>query len=243
MRDIRCGQIILLLLAFVALVINDLDAQNIRAGNYNFKDFQTKPYYFGLTLGYNSSKFQIQQSGDFILNDSFSIVTPESVPGFNVSIVGNLKLGDYFDFRFLPGFSFAERDIRYVHTSDEIPDRIRRIESVFVQLPFHVRYKSAPYRDMRMFVIGGIKYTYDVASNARIRKSQRGSIIRVSPHDYSVEIGAGMQFFFPFFIFSPEIKFSQGIGNILINNNQLEASNVLEKMFSRTFTISLHLEG
>jgi len=230
---------IVLLLFFAG----SLQAQNVRAGNYNFKDFQSKPYYFGLTLGYNHSNFQIQKSSDFILNDSFRVVSPVGVPGFNVSMVGNLKLGEYFDFRFLPGFSFAQRDIRYTHTNQEIPDRTRKIESVFVQLPFHVRYKSVPYRDMRMFVIGGIKYTYDVASNARIRKAQQGSIIRISPHDYAVEIGAGMQFFFPFFIFSPEIKFSQGIGNVLIYNNQLEASKVIEKLYTRTFTISIHLEG
>ena len=235
------------IIAIAALVLicasGKLDAQNVRNGNYNFKDFQSKPYYFGLTLGYNHSNFQIQKSRDFILNDSFRIVSPVGVPGFNVSIVGNLKLGEYFDFRFLPGFSFAQRDIKYTHTSREIPDRTRKIESVFVQLPFHVRYKSVPYRDMRMFVIGGVKYTYDVASNARVRKAQQGSIIRISPHDYAIEVGAGMQFFFPFFIFSPEIKFSQGIGNILIYNNQLDASKVIEKLYSRTFTISIHLEG
>jgi hypothetical protein len=52
-----------------------------------------------------------------------------------------------------------------------------------------------------------------------------------------------MQFFFPFFIFSPELKISQGIGNTLIYNPALQESTVLEKLLSRTFTISLHFEG
>ena len=88
-----------------------------------------------------------------------------------------------------------------------------------------------------------MKYSYDVASNSRVRKDQSKTLVQISPHDFAIEVGAGMQFFFPFFIFSPEIKFSQGLGNILIYNNALEQSRVLEKILSRTFTISLHFEG
>ncbi len=241
MRDLHCCKIIFVLI-FVSLSLT-MEGQGIKSGGYNFRDFQTKPYYFGLTLGYNSSKFQLLRSDDFILNDSFKVVDPISTPGFNVSMIANMKIGEYFDFRFLPGFSFGERHIFYINAEANAIESTKKIESVFVQLPFHVRFKSVPYKDMRMFVIGGVKYTYDVASNARVRKSQAGSIIRISPHDYALEVGAGMQFFFPFFIFSPEIKFSQGIGNILIYNDVLEQSRVLEKILSRTFTISLHFEG
>lgn len=220
-----------------------LNAQH-GAGNYNFRDFQTKPYYFGLTLGYNSSNYQLFHSSEFILNDSFAVAKGKAGPGFNVSIVTNLKIGEHFDFRFLPGFSFAERSIMFEKTSTNgTGSTINRIESVFVQAPFHVRFKSDPFHDMRMFVIGGVKYTYDVASNARVRRDQAKTLIKISPHDYAVEFGAGVQFFFPFFIFSPEVKFSQGISNILIYNPALEQSRVLEKVLSRTFTISLHFEG
>jgi hypothetical protein len=152
-----------------------------------------------------------------------------------------MKLGEYFDFRFLPGFSFVGRKFYYVGASDDI-EQEKSIEGVLVQMPLQVRFKSDPFHDMRMYVLGGAKYTYDVANTGlRIEQAQR--VIRMSPHDFSVEVGAGAQFFLPYFIFSPEIKFSQGIGNILIYNNKLTQSSVLEKVFSRTFTISLHFEG
>ena len=213
-----------------------------RSGSYHFLDFQDKPYYFGLTLGYNTSNFHILYSDEFILNDSFALAEGQPGPGFNVSIVTNIKIGDYFDFRFLPGFSFVERSIVYRAPNDP-QNTTRTVESVLVQAPFQVRYKSAPFKDKRAFVVAGVKYTYDVASNARVRKEQLQRLIQISPHDFSLEIGAGMQFFFPYFIFSPELKFSHGLGNILIYNGALEQSRVLEKVFSRSFTISLHFEG
>lgn len=108
-------------------------------------------------------------------------------------------------------------------------------------MPFQVRYKSAPFHDKRVFVIAGVKYSFDVASDSRSKQAE--TLVRISPSDFQLEYGAGLQFFFPFFIFSPELKISQGIGNTLIYNPALQESTVLEKLLSRTFTISLHFEG
>jgi hypothetical protein len=210
-------------------------------GNHNYREFSEKSYYFGLTFGYNSSNFQIDHSENFIQHDSFNIVEALSGSGLNVSMIANMKLGEYFDFRFLPGFSFVNHKIHYLTASNI--EQTRDIESVLVQFPFQVRYKSDPFHDMRVFVLAGVKYTYDVASNARIRAEQANRAVLLSPHDFAVEVGGGFQFFFPFFIFSPELKYSQGIGNVLIYNPNLEHTNTVEKALSRAFTISLHFEG
>src|SRR5688500_7045505 len=210
-------------------------------GNNNFRAFQDKGYYFGLTLGFNKSNFQLMPSSQFILNDSFNITEGQGGGGFNLSLVANMKLGEYFDFRFLPGFSFANRKFFYVNAVNEV-EQTRSVESVFMQFPLQLRFKSDPFHDIRVFVLAGAKYTYDLASTA-VLPEQAKRLIRISPHDYAVEVGAGCQFFFPFFIFSPEIKYSQGIGNILIHNSNLSQSTVLEKVLSRTFTISFHFEG
>ncbi len=234
----RLQTIALLCLALIPLA----GSAQTNKGNHNFREFQSKAYYFGLTFGYNSSNFQIAYSKNAILNDSFRVVEGIRSSGLNVSMIANMKLGEYFDFRFLPGFSFVNHKLSYVSANSNA-EQERNIESVLVQVPFQVRFKSDPFHDMRVFVLGGIKYTYDVASNARIREEQANRAILLSPHDFAVEVGGGFQFFFPFFIFSPELKYSQGIGNVLIFNPNLEQTNIAEKIFSRAFTISLHFEG
>jgi hypothetical protein len=216
-------------------------AQFNQGNNLNYLDFQSKAYYFGITLGYNQSNFRIYPSREFIRSDSFARVESVTGPGFNLGIISNLKIGEYFDIRFLPTLSFIERTIRYSPANPAAKTINRPVESVLVEMPFHVRYKSAPYHDFRLFVVGGVKYAYDVASDSRTRQS--ASLVRISPVDFQVELGAGIQFFFPYFIFSPEIKVSQGINNALIYNNLLEQSTVLDRMLSRTFTISMHFEG
>lgn len=215
-------------------------AQTAR-GNYNFLDFNQKPYYFGITLGYNSSNFKIFRSKEFILNDSIAQIQSVTGPGFNLGIVTNLKIGEHFDIRFLPTLSFAERNLNYSPVNNGSFPLTRKVESVFVEMPFHARYKSVPFHDMRLFVIAGVKYAFDVASDSRARNAE--TLVKIAPNDFSFEIGAGAQFFLPYFIFSPELKFSHGLNNILIFDENLEESNVIEKVLSRGLTFSLHFEG
>lgn len=231
---------VILFFGLFVMLAGTADAQSPR-GNYNFLGFEQKPYFFGITLGYNRADYRLYYSKNFILNDSIQTANSVIGPGFNLGIVSNLKIGDYFDFRFLPTLSFAERNLSYTSPEGGREPYNRRIESVFVEFPFHVRYKSAPYNDKRLFVIAGVKYAFDVASDSRSR--QADELVKVSPTDFALEYGVGVQFFLPYFIFSPEFKISQGLGNVLLYDDNLEQSNVLEKVLSRTFTISFHFEG
>jgi hypothetical protein len=229
-----------ILLFLVVATAFQLQAQSSR-GNYNFLGFEQKPYYFGITLAYNTSDYRPFRSKSFLESDSITGIESINGPGFNLGIVTNLKVGDYFDLRLLPTLSFGERSLVYNRESRTNPIQDRKVSSVFVEMPFHVRYKSEPFNDMRLFVIAGMKYSFDVASDSKTRQSNQ--FVKISPTDFAVEAGFGAQFFFPYFIFSPEFKTSFGMNNILLYDGQLEDSTVLEKILSRTFTISFHFEG
>ena len=227
-----------LCLAFALLCTLAATAQTSR-GNYNYRDHASKPYYFGITIGYNSSDYKIFHSDDFIRNDSIFSTNVTRKPGLDLKIVTNLKVGQYIDVRFLPGLAFAGRSIEYTYAGERTQSR--PVSSVFAEFPVQVRYKSEPWKDIRMFVLGGVKYSYDVASDSRARDADE--LVRFSPSDFQLEVGAGMQFFFPYFIFSPEVKFSHGLGNVLIYDDELRQSTVLDKVLSRALTVSLHFEG
>lgn len=210
--------------------------------NYNYLEYKRKSYYFGISLGLNSSQHQVFHSSEF--TDSKKFLRAQGIPaaGFNVNGIVNYKFGDYFDFRLLPGFTFSTRHLEFDQlVGTEVLSQRKTVESIFVNVPFHIRYKSSPYKDKRAYVLAGINYTYDVASNSKARESE--NLIKINPHDIQLEAGFGMQFFFPYFILSPEIKFSRGINNTLLYNNQLEESTIMEKLLSRVFTISFHFEG
>ncbi len=89
-------------------------------------------------------------------------------------------------------------------------------------------------------MIAGMKYSHDFSTR---NTSDDRSEIFLTPNDFSAEVGAGIQMFFPFFIFSPEIKYSHGLSNLQIINPASDRSNVIDRLISRAITISFHFEG
>lgn len=222
----------------LTVMILSLQAQIGGRGNYNFKDFNKKSYYFGINIGFNNSGYKLYQSKFFINNESIQVTQGASEVGVNMHMVTNLKIGEYFDFRFLPGFSFAQRGFEFTSVLDN-STYVRKIESVFFEMPFHLRFKSEPYKDKRLFVVAGLKYSYDVQTNSKSRKT----LLKIAPHDFQYEVGVGIQMFYPYFIFSPEIKFSRGLGNLLLYDRAQNEAKVLENVVSQIFTISFNFEG
>ncbi len=170
---------------------------------FNVQEYETrfslKPYHFGITLAYNTSDYKITFSDKFLYHDSILVVESTRGPGFNLGIISNLRIGKYFDLRFIPSLSFAEKNLYYGLVNEQSTSQ--KIESIYIELPFDIKYKSAAYKDMKVYVIGGAKYSYDLSSNAKARNAE--DLVKVNAHDVSIDYGFGFEFYFPYFIFSP----------------------------------------
>ena len=201
--------------------------------------FATKPYHFGISLSYNSSDFKVSFSDAFIGHDSVMQVTSSTGPGFNLGIISNLSMGKYFDLRFVPSLSFAEKNLDYTYRNESVSTQT--IESLYLLMPFDVKFKSAAYKDMKVFVVGGVQYTYDFSSNAEARNAD--GLVKILPTDIAVNCGFGFEFYFPYFILAPEIKLSNGILNIHATDPTLQESYVMDRLFSRTLLFCINIEG
>lgn len=226
-------KIVLLVLPALMLLAHPVKAQ------LNYLEYINKRLYFGITLGYHTSNFKIVHSEDFIYNDSINEIVSTRGPGFNLGIVSNLRLGKYFDLRFVPTLTFGDKKL--VFTENTGTQVVKTIESIQLDFPLTFRFKSQPIKDMRFYVLAGMKYSIDLASNAEARKAD--DQIKIFRNDIAYEYGLGIQIFFPLFIFSPEIKFSNGIFNLHAKDEQLIYSNMIDKLLSRTIIVSLHFEG
>lgn len=228
-RFVPFAMVLALLLAF---------GQKAVAQPRNHMQYLNRKLYFGISLGFNAQNFRVVHDQSFIYNDSIKSITSSRGPGFNLGIVSNLALGDYFDLRFVPALVFGDKRLNYTQRDSAVT---RTIESIILDFPLTVRFKSQPIGDVKFYVLTGMKYSLDLASNAKARRAD--DQVKVFRNDLSIEYGLGMQIFFPLFIFSPEIKFSQGIMNLHARNPDLIYSSTIDKLFSRTLTISLHFEG
>jgi hypothetical protein len=204
----------------------------------NVLEHYNRKIYFGITIAYNMSNYKVVHSNEFIYNDSILQVNSRRGPGFNLGIISNLRLNEYFDVRFVPSLVFADKKLVFTQKNKEI---IKTTESICTDFPLMFRFKSQPWKDMKVYVLAGMKYSLDLASNAKARKAF--DQIKIKRHDLCYEYGVGLQFFFPLFIFSPEIKFSNGILNVHQPDRNLIYSNMINKLQIRTITLSFHFEG
>mgnify|MGYP002084022995 CR=1 FL=1 len=207
-------------------------------------DHDAKPYYFGMTLGMSSARFQIEQHPRFLLYDSVLVAEPINSGGVTLGLNVTARLSDRFQLRFNPQLGFVERNLYYKLKYPDLDGKLEvttKVESIIMSFPFQLKFQSDRIGNFRVYTLLGIKADIDMASNARARKAE--DLVKIEKYDFGPEFGIGFNFFFQSFIFSPELKISNGLKNLHARDENLKFSNVLDKIQSRMIIFTIHLEG
>ncbi len=227
-----------LLTLFISLLSFVASAQRVAM---SMPDHDEKKYYFGITFGLNYSVYQINYTEAFAATDTFKSIQPKWQPGFNLGLLANLKLTNFVDLRFVPSLAFAEKRLDYKYGIPKDSALSKGVEAIYMHLPLQLKFKSDRINNFRFYAIVGGKFDYDLAANARSRRTDE--FLKVSPVDFGYEVGVGFEFFNDTFIFSPEIKISQGLRNQLYQDHSLPLTNAIQTLLTRMIVISIHLEG
>jgi hypothetical protein len=210
------------------------------------EEHDNKPYYFGITLATSLAHFQTHLHSYFLspAQDTILVAEPANAGGFALGLSATARLTNRFEARFNPQLAFMDRNIFYklsIPDKDLGTDVTKKVESVIVSFPLQIKFNSDRIGNFRVYMLGGGKLDYDLASNARARKAEE--LVKIQKMDYGIEAGVGFNFYFQSFIFYPEIKISNGLGNIHSRDQNLKYSSVFDKMQSRMIVFSIHLEG
>ena len=211
----------------------------------NLPDHDSKRYYLGIGFLYDNSHLQVNAHPTFLASDSVLYVNPVNSGGFGVSGMFTFHVANHLEFRFaFPEFIFSSNSLSYhVNYPPEGEEKIttKQIQSLLLGFPAQVKFLSDRIGNFRVYMMGGINYRYDLASNSSARKAE--NLVKLSSSDLSVEAGIGCQIYMPVFILSPELKFSQGIKNVHSRDPNLQYSNVIDKIKTRQIIFSIIFEG
>ncbi len=209
----------------------------------NLPDHDNKPYHFGINLGYNKSHFLFTHHPIFLQRDSIMDVESVNNAGINLAWLVNFRMSQHFDLRLHPlDLTFSEKTFlyseKYSGTDTSLTEK--KVSSITLAFPVHVKFSSDRINNFKVYTIGGIKFDYDLASNAGARRAE--DLIKLKKGDISVEVGLGFHFYFPVFVLTPEIKLSSGLLNLHSRDESLRYSNVIDKINSKMITFSLTVE-
>jgi Outer membrane protein beta-barrel domain len=218
----------------------------LRFSGINKPDHDFQPYYFGINLGVNKSHFSFTHHPQFLAQDSVNVIESINSTGINLAWLVNVNLSPHFDFRTYPlNLTFSEKAFEYALMYPDAPAgesklTIKKVQSITLSLPLQIKFSSDRIDNFKVYTIAGVKFDYDLASNAGKRNAD--DLIKLNKFDYSIEGGIGFHLYFPFFVLSPELKVNWGLSNLHSRNPLLKFSNNIDKINSRMISFSLTVE-
>jgi hypothetical protein len=171
-------------------------------------------------------------------------VNPVASGGITMGLLATLKINDHIELRVNPqliigGSKYIDYTLKSVKPGEQTQHQ-QILPSTLVSLPAHFKLNSDRIENFRLYILGGVKFDFDLSSNSTSRNAE--DLVKLNAADFGLEAGLGVNIYLPFVTVSPEIKFSYGISNLHKLDNGLKYSNVLDKLRSRMIVFSIHLE-
>ncbi|RDC63514.1 type IX secretion/gliding motility protein PorT/SprT [Adhaeribacter pallidiroseus] len=230
---------IIFLILYLAFNSQTVQAQ-YKIKKINLSNHDDKSMHYGFHLSLNVAKFKLEHSQyyqDTVYTSDGSTIFSKGTPGFNIGFVLNKKITDYVDLRFLPGVGFYSRTLTY--KDFEGVESTQEFGLTSAEFPLLVKLKSERRKNVRMYVVGGAKATVNVGNK---KKGDAVTALEINANDFALEYGVGVDLFYPFFKFAPEIRFSNGLTNLRSPGRSLGAKS-LDRVTTNTVTLYLFFEN
>ncbi|MCF6307958.1 MAG: PorT family protein [Flavobacteriaceae bacterium] len=226
----------------ISLFIQNANAQWFsRERILNRENEDKKTLSWGYFLGFNSYDYNF----DYIsqnLGDDTDIQVNGQV-GFNVGLLGNLRINKHLDLRLEPGLSFTTRSLTFSGFAEE-KDYLREVKSTYIHIPLLLKVSTKRMNNFKPFIIGGISTSFNLASNEDHPEDNKTGQFRSIGNSFNYELGFGIDFYLFYFKFTPSIRGVFGMNNELVPDNDPNSpwTGNIEKMSSRGMFINLTVQ-
>ena len=197
----------------------------------NLQNFDQKKIHFGYYVGLNNYNYKL----DYLNNpNSDERIKIKNSFGFNVGLIGDLKLRKNLNLRFEPGLKTNKLNVLYPNGEE------REIKSTYIQLPLLLKYSAKRYNNIRPYVLGGLSTSFNLSSNQDNPQDNASNVFRVKTNTFYYELGFGMDFYLQYFKFSPSIRGVFSLKDELIPDNTSTSiyTGNIDKMSTRAIFIN-----
>ncbi|MFD3000773.1 porin family protein [Pontibacter toksunensis] len=201
------------------LLMGGSTAQAQKIHDLNKPGYDERPVHYGFYLSLPLTKYNVHHSQAYVdqLKDGGDdAVNAKSSLGFYTGLVLNVRIADYLDARFVPGVGFYGRTIAFtnveVPTLETQPTMNETVSNTMIELPVLLKYKAKRRSNFRPYIVAGVKPSYDLGKGNN-GATQSEINLEVENMDIALEYGIGIDIFYPYFKFAPELRFSHGLLN------------------------------
>ena len=231
------------------LLVNSLFAQypSVKERIINLPNFDKRPVHYGYFLGINQYDFKFEYVDSYYKDMMYKDIGVIQKKGFNVGLIGDLRINDYFNVRFEPGLYYNLRELVYPEYPQFIKesDRNREVKSTYIHLPIYIKINAKRINNFRPFLLAGFSSDFNLSSNAKNSDDNASNVFRTSAKNLNYELGLGFEFYLYYFKFSPSFRGIFSFQNELIPDEIGQTSpwtgNIIN-MFSRGVSLIITFE-
>jgi len=193
---------------------------------------------YGFSIGFHNSNFVLDYSQDFVDKlDSVHSIIPKSSLGFSLGFIVNLRAAEYLDLRITPKVGFYEYTLEYNYLNAEPRTEVE--ESTVVELPILAKYKSVRRNNSRMYIVGGITPGFEASGTSNLEEN--AELLQINRFNLYAELGFGLDLYYPLFKFSPELRISKGLKNVL-SSEKNDLSEGIDRLSTNVIALYLHFQ-
>lgn len=197
----------------------------------NLEDFDNKPWSWGYFLGLNTYDFKFEYAEEGL------DVTLNKKIGFNVGLIGNMRINEYLDLRLEPGVMFVDRELIFNEVTDPLwaDKNDRSVKSTYIHVPLLLKVSTKRYNNFKPFVEAGISTSWNLSSNEKNPDDNYAGEFRMKTHTYYWEVGFGIDLYLFYFKFTPSIRGVFALSDELVRDNRPDSqfTGNIDKMMSR----------
>ena len=214
----------------------------------NKPEYDYRPVHYGFYLSVPLTRYNVQHSqayADQLASGNDDAVNAKSDLGFYTGLVLNVRLAEYLDARFVPGVGFYGRTLVFSNvetTSLETQPAMKEtVSNTMIELPLLLKYKSKRRSNFRPYLVAGVKASLDLGKGNN-GKTQEEIALQVDDYDLALEYGIGMDIFYPYFKFAPELRFSHGLVNVHKPVSGSTYSSYIQKLTNHNVSLIFFFE-
>ncbi len=169
----------------------------------NLENFDKQFLTWGYFLGFNSYDFKIDYREQYADDNTDILVAPST--GFNVGLIGDMRLNEYMNLRLEPGLYFTQRDLTFPGFAEK-KDYLREVKSTYIHIPLLLKVSTKRLNNIKPFIVGGVSTSINLSSNQNNPDDNEQGKFRMTNSTQYYELGFGIDFYLYFFKFTPSIR-------------------------------------
>ncbi len=179
-----------------------------------------RKFHFGILVGTHLQDLEFNNIGPHYITNAdgtqqlYTITADQDRwdDGFNVGVLGELRINRTLQLRVAPALYFGSRHISFHNmdatAADTMLSRTQTMKTAYFSCALDLIMASPRFNNHRPYVMMGVNPVINLSGSNE-------DYLKLKRYDLFFEAGVGCDFYLPFFKIRPELKFMYGLTNSL----------------------------